>query len=164
MSCKAAHIDALSSLRTLSFQVGQLKFYFRFPFVHFAARSELPVPAPMSIKGDSKGNWKFFRSQYSNYEIATVLYRKDDNIRVATLLTIMDKDCYQIYEILPLSADDREKVKNILDGLEAHFKPATNVSNNYLCRLRKMSKTCAFETFHNQMIRDRIVIGTKDTR
>ena len=45
-----------------------------------AARSELPVPAPMSIKGDTKGNWKFFRSQYSNYEIATGLDGKDDNI------------------------------------------------------------------------------------
>ena len=145
-----------------------------------AARSELPVPAPMSIKGDTKGNWKFFRSQYSNYEIATGLDGKDDNIRVATLLTIMGKDCYQIYESLPLSADDRKKVKNILDGLEAHFQPATNVIyeryvfntsdqspnesfDDYLCRLREMSKTCEFETFHNQMIRDRIVIGTKDT-
>ena len=35
--------------------------------------------------------------------------------------------------------------------------------DDYLCRLREMSKTCEFETFHNQIIRDRIVIGTKDT-
>ena len=139
-----------------------------------AARSELPVLAPMSSKGDTKRKWKFFHSQNSNYEIATGLDGKDDNIREATLLTIMDKDCYQI------SVDDRKTVKNILDWLQAHFQPATNVIyerfvfntsdqspnesfDEYLCRLREMSKTYEFETFHTQMIRDRIVIGSKDT-
>ena len=29
-------------------------------------RGELPVPLPMNMKGDLKGNWKFFKSQWTS--------------------------------------------------------------------------------------------------
>ncbi|KAK3091628.1 hypothetical protein FSP39_021345 [Pinctada imbricata] len=145
-----------------------------------AARSELPVPAPMNMKGDLKGNWTFFKSQWENYEIATELSEKDEKIRVATLLTIMGKDCYHIFENLSLQDDDRKKIKPVLDALEAHFSPKTNVIyeryifntaeqlpnenfDTYLCRLRELSKSCQFGAIVDEMLRDKIVIGTKDS-
>jgi hypothetical protein len=41
------------------------------------ASKDLPVPAPILVKGDVKGNWKFFKAQWSNYEIAKELSKKD---------------------------------------------------------------------------------------
>lgn len=143
------------------------------------ASKDLPVPAPMVVKGDMRGNWKFFKSQWSNYQIATGLVKKEMPVRLATLLTVMGKDCFQIYENLPLSIQDREDIDKILEALDGHFMPKTNViyeryifntadqlSNesfdDYLCRLRELAKTCEFGDIADQMIRDRIVLGTND--
>ncbi|XP_061185196.1 uncharacterized protein K02A2.6-like [Saccostrea echinata] len=143
------------------------------------ASKDLPVPAPMVVKGDIRGNWKFFKSQWANYEIATGLVKKEQPIRIATILTVMGKDCFQIYENLPLSVQDREDIDKILEALDGHFMPKTNVIyeryifntadqmpnesfDDYLCRLRELAKTCEFGDIMDQMIRDRIVLGTKD--
>ena len=37
------------------------------------ARSAIPVPPPMDLKGDLALNWSIFREQYKDYEIATKL-------------------------------------------------------------------------------------------
>jgi hypothetical protein len=107
------------------------------------------------MKGDLKGNWKFFKSQWTNYEIATGLVRKEDAIRMATLLTMIGKDCYHVYENLNITAKERQNIQEVNEALEKHFTPKTNViyeryisntcdqmSNktlhNYICRLREL--------------------------
>lgn len=51
------------------------------------------------LEKDVRGNWKFCRAQWSNYEVATQLIEKKDvPIRIATFLKMMDKYCCQIYK------------------------------------------------------------------
>lgn len=51
----------------------------------------------MNVKGDFKGNWKFF--MWVNYEIITVLDKKQHEIRIALLvIKVIRKDCYHINE------------------------------------------------------------------
>ena len=64
-------------------------------------------------------NWIYFTEQWSDYEIASELSGKDEKIRVATLRGIMVKDCYNVYKRLPLNEENKERVKSILDGVEA---------------------------------------------
>lgn len=55
------------------------------------ASTDLHVPAPMVVKaplkGDMKGNWNFLKSQWSNYQIPTVLVKKEIPVRLATLVS-----------------------------------------------------------------------------
>ncbi len=68
----------------------------------------------------------------------------------------------------------------MLLALKSHFEPKTNViyerymfntadldpSENidkYVTRLKRLSASCEYGTLENQMIRDRIVLGTKDS-
>ena len=144
------------------------------------ASSKLPVPFPMEVKGDLRDNWNFFESQWNNYEVATGLEGKDDKIRAATLLSVVGKDCYRIFQHLDMPEDDRAKVSAILKSLKEHFIPKTNVIYEryvfnttdqlqnesvdvYVTRLRGLSNSCEFGALQNQMIRDRIVLGTKDS-
>lgn len=133
----------------------------------------------MVMKGDLVSNWNYFKSAWKNYEVATELDKKDSPIRVATLLSIMGKDCYQIYEHLPLSTEQRKDPKVILEKIGEHFEPQRNTiferyvfnsamqegSENidqYLNRLRKLAGTCEFGVLLDEMLRDRIVIGITD--
>ncbi|XP_070537022.1 uncharacterized protein [Ptychodera flava] len=143
------------------------------------ASSNFPVPASMEMKGDLVQNWAFFRSNWENYEIATELNKKDQKIRVATLLSVMGKECFRIYKHLDMSEDDRTDEKKILDALEKHFEPTRNVIyeryvfntceqdvaesvDQYVTRLRQLATRCDFSTLTDEMVRDRIVLGTKD--
>lgn len=47
----------------------------------------IPFPRALDMKGDLANNWKHFKSVWKNYEVATGLHEKDDNLRCATFLT-----------------------------------------------------------------------------
>ncbi len=140
----------------------------------------IPPPQPMDTKGHLPTNWQFFEDSWSNYEIATELNKKDKSIRVATLMSVMGKDCFMICKNLPLSADDRKDPKKILKGLSEYFEPQRNTVyeryvfntctqethetiDGYVNKLRRLSATCQYGELLNEMIRDRMVIGVKDS-
>ena len=47
--------------------------------------SNFPIPLPMNIKGDPVNNWKFFRQQWTDYEVATGLDKQEQKICLWTL-------------------------------------------------------------------------------
>ena len=59
-----------------------------------------PLPAPVKLSGDVYQNFKFFRMQWKDYEVATQLTEKPDSIRMATLRSVMGQNCLQIYQHL----------------------------------------------------------------
>ena len=100
-------------------------------------------------------------------------------VHLASLCSIMGKECLQILWNLSLTAEQQATVKGCLDGLEAHFKPQRNVVYEryvfnscvqiaeesvdvYVNRLRKLASSCEFGALTNELIRDRLVIGVKD--
>ena len=70
-----------------------------------------PLPAPVKLSGDVYQNFKFFRMQWEDYEVATQLTEKPDSIRMATLRSVMGQNCLQIYQHLHISDADKSKVK-----------------------------------------------------
>lgn len=144
------------------------------------ATNNFPVPAPMEMKGDLAQNWSFFRSQYENYEIATGLDKKGQGVRMATLLSVMGRECFRIYQHVDIAEGDREDITKIIDALEKHFEPTRNVIyerykfntciqdqsesiDQYITKLKQMAATCKFGQLENELIRDRLVLGAKDT-
>ena len=124
-------------------------------------------------------NWKFFRSSYDDYEVATGLDKKDNKVHLATLRTVMGKDCLSIFNLLPLTEDQRSSVKTCLDSLEEHFKPKVNVVyerylfnsavqnpgekiDDFVHRLRELSKSCDYGMLCDDLVHDRMVLGMTD--
>lgn len=60
------------------------------------ANYHLPVPEPMQCTGDVATNWSSFKEAYIDYAMATELHKKEKPIQVATLKTVMGKECRQI--------------------------------------------------------------------
>ena len=143
------------------------------------AASNLPVPAPMEMQGDLVNNWAFFRSQWEDYEIATGLNKKQNKIRVATLRSIMGRECLRTFQNLDISTTDREDPEKSIEALENYFKPTRNeiyerylfyncdqapqeTVDQWVTKLRQLSKSCNFGTLTDSLLRDRIVLGAKD--
>ena len=91
----------------------------------------------------------------------------------------MGKECYSIYENLPLTQEQRKTTKDILHHLGEHFEPQRHVVyerfmfntakqepkesiDNFLIKLRKLASTCSYGALHDEMLRDCIVVGVAD--
>ena len=125
-------------------------------------------------------NWEFFRQQWEDYEIATGLDQRDQKVRLATLRSVMRKDCLQVFNNLELTVEQKSSVKACLDALEAYFKPKRNCgatrdmcfnsssqqqeesTDEYVNRLRKYAASCNFGSLTDELIRDRLVLGIRD--
>ena len=135
-------------------------------------------PEKMVIDGDVAGNWEFFKDAWNNYAIAVELSKKDNAIQVATLLSVMGKDCLSVFKNLPMTEDEKKDPTEILKKLTEHFEPAKNTiyecfSFNscvqskdtfdvFVSKLRQLAASCAYGALKEELIRDRIVIGIAD--
>ena len=143
------------------------------------AGQQLPVPEPMQCTGDVATNWKVFREAYADYAMATELGKKVKAVQAATLKTVMGKECRQILGRLELSREEMNDEEIILTKLKSYFEPTrcilykrylfheaaqqhNETVDQYIIRLRRSAETCDFKNVHDEMIRDRLVLGCKD--
>ncbi|KAI8493812.1 hypothetical protein Bbelb_281590 [Branchiostoma belcheri] len=148
----------------------------------------LPVPKPMELTGDVAQNWEIFKDEWASYEIATEKNKKPKEIRVATLKTVIGRDCLDILRNLDIPADPnqpnvdpRQDPDKIIEALDKHFKPLKNTVyerykfntceqaqgesiETYVARLRKLVSTCEYGALKDEMLRDRIVLGVRDNK
>ena len=69
-----------------------------------------------------------FRQQWEDYELGTSLEHRPEPVRLATLGSVMGKDCLEIFLNRELTLEERGSVTSSLKALEAYFKPKTNVA------------------------------------
>ena len=132
----------------------------------------------MKCQGDVAGNWDFFKQQWSDYEIATGLDKRDESVRLATFRSAMGRECLQILLNLNLSEEGKKKIDKCLEALVNFFKPIRNVVyeryvfntflqtskesvQTYVTRLRKLAASCEYGASTDEFIRDKLVIGFK---
>ncbi|UYV73002.1 K02A2.6-like, partial [Cordylochernes scorpioides] len=143
--------------------------------------SNIPVPAPILINSQAAENWRFFKSQWDNYQVATELNKKDNNVIRAAFLSLIGKDCFNVFLNLDLKEDEKNSLPKIIEALNNHFTPQKNViyeryifntSNqeenegidSYTNRLRGLASSCEYDILTEDLIRDRIVLGIKNNR
>ncbi|UYV72832.1 K02A2.6-like [Cordylochernes scorpioides] len=84
---------------------------------------QIPPPEPVNFRGNIEENWRYFKSHWRNFSIATGLDNKEDKLKVATLLSIIGKEAYNIFEHLDLSDEQRNNSDEIINALTQHFTP-----------------------------------------
>ena len=52
-----------------------------------------PLPSPMKCHGEFTGNCDFFKQQWRDYETATGLDKREESVRLATLRTLIGREC-----------------------------------------------------------------------
>ena len=100
---------------------------------------------------------------------------------MATFIACIGSDALEVYNSLPFESDeDKMIMSKVLELMEKHCIGQTNVIyerycfNNrnqetgesfdaYLTAVKALAKTCNFGSLKDELIRDRIVCGIRDT-
>jgi hypothetical protein len=79
------------------------------------------------MKGNVATNWKKFKRVWENYEIASGLKTKENEIRTATFLTCVGTEALEIYDGLKFDNDaDKTKLEVVLQKFETFCIGETN--------------------------------------
>lgn len=142
--------------------------------------SNLTLPSPLQLEGNSSVNWKRFRQAWDNYEIAARLKNQDKEFRTATLLTCIGQDALDIYDGLAFDEEAHKKdIDIVLQKLEEFCVGNKNEIyerylfnkrdqavgesiDTYVASLRSLSKACNYGALADNLIRDRMVVGILD--
>ena len=122
-----------------------------------------------------------FRQAWQYYSTATELTKKPKEVQAGTLSSVMGMDCVKVMKSLTtLTDDDKKDAEKILSVLGDHFIPQKHLLfervkfgfanqaehetiDQYVVRLRQLAESCEFEGLCESLIRDRLVIGTRDS-
>jgi len=162
-------------LSTQCFNLRQFQPFYITPQTESQAMSNIPVPLPYTPGAP----WEEFEDAFKNYSIASELNKKPGDIQVATLKTIMGRECVAALKHIHLSQDDAKHTSKVLKALGDHFKPKINVVyeryrfnscsqepdepiDNYVAGLRDIAHNCDYGNLLSDLIRDRLILGCRD--
>ena len=79
----------------------------------------IPVPANLNVSVENRScNWELFKQTWKYYEIATALIEKPENIRVATLLSIIGHEALRVYNAFTWQQNEEKTVESVLQKFE----------------------------------------------
>ena len=123
----------------------------------------------------------YFGNHGNIYVTATELNKKSKEVQAGALCSVMGMECVKVMNSLTtLTVDDKKDPEKILSALGDHFMPQKHLLfervkfgfanqaehetiDQYVVRLRQLAESCEFEGLCESLIRDRLVIGTRDS-
>lgn len=136
-------------------------------------------PDPLVLDGNISENWKRFSQKFKLFTKATGLDEKDEEKQVACFLSLVGDDGLDLFNSFTFQPGKDKVLSEIVKKFEVHCAPQKNVIferakfntivqkegqsfDSFLTELRKAVKTTEYP-IQDEMIRDRIVIGLRDT-
>lgn len=104
---------------------------------------------------------------------------EDEETKVAMFLNLIGEDAIELFSTYNLTEAEKEISKTVIDAFEAYCVPQRNIVyerylfyninqkeceqfEQFLRDIKLIAQKCEFGTVYDQMIRDRIVMGTND--
>ncbi|XP_062699497.1 uncharacterized protein K02A2.6-like [Aedes albopictus] len=153
------------------------------PSAPFAINSSIPFPAPLKLDGNMKEN---FCDEFEIYMIASGLEVREERVKIATFKAALGMEARKIFNLWPLTPQERDTVQACLASLAKYMvpqkdvklaryeffqcrqqpasdeKPAESVMH-FINRARELVKNCNFGNLEDEMLRDSIITGILDT-
>ena len=144
--------------------------------------TSFPLPGPLNLRQNQTNldtTWKLWHRQWKNYNIATGLQEKSEEVKVATLLTCIGPEAMLILDGLCTNEEEQKTVDSIVEKFQAYCVVRPNETyerykfnirkqekgekvDEYVANLRQMTKSCNFGSLEDSLIRDRVVLGIQD--
>ncbi|XP_064622558.1 uncharacterized protein LOC135484804 [Lineus longissimus] len=139
---------------------------------------QVQPPEKFNFKPDDWPKWK---RRFNRFREASGLSTKSQENQVNTLIYCMGDEADDILNSITLTDDDRRSYDVIVEKLESYFLPKRNVIferakfnqrrqsetesvDQFITDLFSLAEHCQFGNLKDELIRDRIVVGIKDTK
>ena len=136
------------------------------------------LPAVECFDFGKQGDWPSWVRRFEQFREASGLKEKEEEVQVSALIYMMEDMAEDILRSFGLKDEDKKKYKVVRDRYEAYFVKKRNVIyERAKCNLRKqedgepvddfvtslysLAQYCNFGDLHDEMIRDRLVVGLR---
>jgi hypothetical protein len=140
---------------------------------------DLKPPSTIDLKGNLLNEWTKFKQKFLLYLEATEKSKKSGKIKVALLLCLMGDGCLDIFNTFKLDDKEKDDLDFVIKCFDEYFEPKANtVINRYtffnlrqksdetvqsfVTSLKNQAKKCQFGDQEESLVRDLLIIGTKD--
>jgi len=138
-------------------------------------------PKPLELGSDKLPAWRIFKRRWANYTLLSGLSKKDRDYQVAAIENCLGDDAMTLYEGFTFDTDDDSRtVAQIIAAFDSYTKGEINITyerynfnkcdqaegesfDDFYAKLRVLVKTCDFDTMLDSLLRDRIVLGIRDS-
>ena len=155
----------------------------RSDFVHgvrsgMASIGRLQPPAPFDFK--TPDEWPRWRRRFQQYRAASGLSEESEERQISTLLYCMGEKAEDVLRSTAISDENLKKFGKVIDQFDDFFKVRKNVIferarfnrrsqlegesvEEFITALYQLVENCDYGALQDEMIRDRIVVGIKDS-
>ncbi|UYV84073.1 K02A2.6-like [Cordylochernes scorpioides] len=143
--------------------------------------NNLPPPSAFTIDQNDPNKWPKWRKKFENYIIASDFDSKTIQQQRAILLHIIGDSALEIYNTFGFEENSQSPtIKDIIDKYDQYFSPFKNTIykryifftceqklnqtfDDFVTEIKSKAEDCEFENIKDSLIRDRIVLGCRDT-
>lgn len=139
------------------------------------------VSAPEQFNFSKPEQWQQWIRRFTRFRQASGLSEKDDETQVNTLIYTMGSGAEDILVSLKLSETERGEYKTVEKKLNDYFVVRRNTIyerakfnqrkqnegesvDTFITSLYQLAEHCGYGVLHDEMIRDRLVVGLRDER
>ncbi|GBM18120.1 hypothetical protein AVEN_75534-1 [Araneus ventricosus] len=139
----------------------------------------LHINPPENFTFSMPSNWSKWKMGFKRYQIASGLLTKTGNEQVNSLLYIMGEQAEDIFSSFGLSEKKQDDFDIVLKNFNDHFVVKKNTIfectqfnkriqldgesvNTFITALYTLSEHCEYDILHDELIRDRIVVGIRN--
>eukprot|EP00731_Ephydatia_muelleri_P000002 Em0001g2a len=137
------------------------------------------LPAVECFDFGKPGDWPSWVRRFERFREASSLKEKEEEAQVSALIYMMGDKAEDILRSFGLKDEDKKKYKVVRDRYEAYFVKKRNVIyerakfnlrkqedgepvDDFVTSLYSLAQYCNFGDLHDEMIRDRLVVGLRD--
>ena len=141
------------------------------------ATFQIATPSPFNFAKPEK--WPKWLKRFERFRQASELCKKSEESQVNTLLYSMGEKADDILQSFNLEEEELKKYETAIDKFQKHFICRRNVIferakfnsrkqeegetvDSFITALYGLAEHCEFGQLHDELIRDRIVVGIRD--
>ncbi|XP_061167955.1 uncharacterized protein K02A2.6-like [Saccostrea echinata] len=139
------------------------------------------VQPPENFTFTKPEEWPKWIKWFERFRLVSGLSRKDETIQVNTLIYAMGNEAEDIFHSFGLGEEDAKKYDTVSNKFQTHFVSRRNViferakfnqrkqkegesADSFITALYTLVEHCEYGALKDEMIRDRIVVGIRDSK
>ena len=142
--------------------------------------AQLRLQPPELFNFRNPDDWPRWKRRFEQFRVASGLVDDDASKQISTLLYCIGEEAEAVLISTNITEDERKVYDTVIAKLDAFFKVRRNIiferarfnrrnqlegesAEQYIMELYKLAENCNYGDMKTEMIRDRLVVGIKDT-